>query len=255
VTEIAEQECDYRPYRLENESKEDYRRALGAAVPTGPFAVDLVPDLRALSEFVTTLTTARLTNLDRDALEVEYRKGIWDDAWDGFFYYPALLISHVLAYDARLTDVGEFAGSLPIFELMCERVESEAKLSRLEARGTVRLLLKDVGLDPQQVTKDAAILAVDRFLEHALRVRRVPDANQVKSRVLQALRETTLEGPRVRIPKRSSAASRCGVSASHALIRGRGGRRPRADARARIIRGRRRDRVEPLQPTGPQRAL
>jgi hypothetical protein len=100
---------------LENESTEDYRRVLGAAAPAGPFAVDLVPDLRALSEFVTTLTSARLTNLDRDALEVEYRNGIWDDAWDGFFYYPALLISHVLAYDARLTEVGEFAGSLRFF--------------------------------------------------------------------------------------------------------------------------------------------
>jgi hypothetical protein len=100
---------------LENESTEDYRRVLGAAAPAGPFAGDLVPDLRALSEFVTTLTSARLTNLDRDALEVEYRNGIWDDAWDGFFYYPALLISHVLAYDARLTEVGEFAGSLRFF--------------------------------------------------------------------------------------------------------------------------------------------
>lgn len=35
----------------------------------------------------------------------------------------------------------------PIFELVCEHVEAEAKLTRLEARGTVRLLLKEVGLD------------------------------------------------------------------------------------------------------------
>jgi hypothetical protein len=115
LIKIAERECDYRPYRLEDESKEDYRRGLGAAAPAGPFAVDLVPDLRAFSEFVATLTSARLTNLDRDALEVEYRKGLWDDAWDGFFYYPALLISHVLAYDARLAEVGEFDGTLRYF--------------------------------------------------------------------------------------------------------------------------------------------
>src|SRR5262245_20700556 len=83
----------------------------------------------------------------------------------------------------------------PIFELLCEHVEREAKLSRLEARGTVRLLLKDVGLDAQQVTKGAALLAVDRFLEQALRVRRVADPEGVKAKVLQALRETTLEGP------------------------------------------------------------
>lgn len=115
VIEIAEREYDGRPYRFENESKDDYRRLLGTAAPAGPFAVDLVPDLHALSEFVTTLTSARLTNLDRDALEVEYREGIWDDAWDGFFYFPALLISHVLAYDVRLAEVGEFAGTLRFF--------------------------------------------------------------------------------------------------------------------------------------------
>ena len=115
VIKIAERECDSRPYRLENESKENYRKVLGNAAPTGPFAVDLVPDLGAFSEFVTTLTSARLTNLDRDVLEVEYRKGLRDDAWDGFFYYPALLISHVLAYDSRLVEVTDFAGSLRYF--------------------------------------------------------------------------------------------------------------------------------------------
>jgi hypothetical protein len=115
VIRTAERECDSRPFRLENESKEDYRKALGSAAPAGPFAVDLVPDLSALSAFITALTTARLTNLDRDALEVEYRKGLWDDAWDGFFYHPALLISHVLAYDAGLAEVAEFAGSLRHF--------------------------------------------------------------------------------------------------------------------------------------------
>src|SRR5262245_59932063 len=83
----------------------------------------------------------------------------------------------------------------PIFELMCEHVESEAKLSRLEARGTVRLMLKEVGLDAQEVSKGAAMLAVDRFLEQALRVRRVADPEQVKLRVLQAVRASTLEGP------------------------------------------------------------
>jgi len=115
VIKTSERECDYRPYRLGNESKEDYRRLLGAAAPVGPFAVDFVPDLRAFSEFVTALTSARLTNLDRDRLEVEYRKGLWDDAWDGFFYDPALLISHVLAYDAQLGEVVEFAGTLRYF--------------------------------------------------------------------------------------------------------------------------------------------
>lgn len=115
VIKIAERECDSRPYRWENESKDDYKKALGNAAPAGPFTVDLVPDLVAFSQFVTTLTNARLTNLDRDALEVQYRTGLWDDAWDGYFYYPAVLISHFLAYDPRLQEVPEFEGSLRFF--------------------------------------------------------------------------------------------------------------------------------------------
>lgn len=88
-----------------------------------------------------------------------------------------------------------------IFDLVCEQLEREAKLSRLEARGTLRLLLKEVGLDAQQVSKGAAMLAVDRFLERALRVRGVADAERVKDHVLQVLRETTLEGPLTEDPE------------------------------------------------------
>jgi hypothetical protein len=61
VIEIAGRECDARPYRLENESKEHCREVLGPYAPAGPLAVDLAPDLKAFSEFVTTLTIARLT--------------------------------------------------------------------------------------------------------------------------------------------------------------------------------------------------
>ena len=89
----------------------------------------------------------------------------------------------------------------PIFEFVCERVEAEAGLTRLEARGTIRLLLKEVGFDPRLVGKGAAILVVDRFLEQALRVRRVADAEKVTARVLQALRESTLEGPEGQDPE------------------------------------------------------
>ena len=115
VIQIANRECGVRPYRLEHESKEDYKKAIDAAAPAGPFAVDLVPDVNMFSEFVATLTRARLTNLDRDFLEVEYRKGLWDDAWDGFFYYPALLVSHVLSYNLCLAEVAEFAWDLRYF--------------------------------------------------------------------------------------------------------------------------------------------
>jgi hypothetical protein len=115
VEEITQREGIARPYRLEDETREDYRESLGPAAPKGPFAAEFVPTLEAFSGFVSTLTRARLTNLDRDILEVEYRKGIWDDAWDGFFYYAALQVSHHLAYEPRLARVPDFANDLRYF--------------------------------------------------------------------------------------------------------------------------------------------
>jgi len=82
-----------------------------------------------------------------------------------------------------------------VFDFLCEQVERHARLSRLEARGTVRLMLKAVGLDAATLGKGAAILTIDRFLDKELRVRGVADAEQVKSRVLQALRDSKLHDP------------------------------------------------------------
>ena len=96
----------------------------------------------------------------------------------------------------------------PIFEFVCERVESEAKLTRLEARGTVRLLLKEVGLDAQQVGKGPAMLAIDRFLEQALRVRRVAEPDKVKIGSCRHCGRARSRAPRAKTPRRSSAASR-----------------------------------------------
>jgi hypothetical protein len=115
ILEHSAREIKFRPYRLDSESTADYRAALGDAAPEGPFAVDIAPPFEHFAKFVVELTRARLTNLDRGDIEVTYRRGLWDDAWDGFFYYPALLLSHLLAYDKRLADVPEFSGELRYF--------------------------------------------------------------------------------------------------------------------------------------------
>jgi len=83
----------------------------------------------------------------------------------------------------------------PIFELVCDQLESQAGLSRLEARGTIRLLLKELGLDPQRLTKRAAVPAIERCLEQALRVRGLAAPAQATARVLQAVQESDLAGP------------------------------------------------------------
>lgn len=115
VTQVAEQNCKVRPYRLGNESTEEYRKILAENAPLGPFIVDMAPPLDAFSEFVCTLTKAWLTNLQRCDVEWSYRTGLWDDAWNGFFYDRALTVSLCLAFDYRLMSIDIFSHDLRFF--------------------------------------------------------------------------------------------------------------------------------------------
>lgn len=40
----------------------------------------------------------------------------------------------------------------PAFEWLCSELEQRTRFARIEARGTVRLVLKDAGLEPRSVT-------------------------------------------------------------------------------------------------------
>lgn len=116
ILDHSTSQIKFRPYRLHGESTAAYRESLGDAAPEGPFVVDLAPPLEEFANFVEKLTRARLMNVNRSEIEVEYRKGLWDDAWDGFFYYPALLLSHLLSYDERLLEAPEFSGDLLYYD-------------------------------------------------------------------------------------------------------------------------------------------
>lgn len=62
------------------------------------------------------------------------------------------------------------------FEWLCSELEARTSLSTLEARGTVRLVLKDVGLDPATVSAHQMHVVVLRLLAPALVKRKVEDA-------------------------------------------------------------------------------
>lgn len=115
VVEACNRSGGKRPYRQEHETTEQYRAMLGRDAPPGPFAADLVTDLSTFSDFARTLTEARFTNMNRDDLEATYRVGLWDDAWDGYFYLRALLISHDLSYDRRVAELPTYRGTLRFF--------------------------------------------------------------------------------------------------------------------------------------------
>jgi len=65
------------------------------------------------------------------------------------------------------------------FEWLCAELEARTPLSKLEARGTVRLVLKDVGLDPATVSAHQMSVVLQRLLGPALAKRKVERAEEL----------------------------------------------------------------------------
>ena len=65
------------------------------------------------------------------------------------------------------------------FEWLCDALESGTSLDRLEARGTVRLSLKEAGLAAASVTGKQLAVVVERVLPSELGARGIEDAEAV----------------------------------------------------------------------------
>ncbi|MDX1650545.1 MAG: hypothetical protein R3263_11900 [Myxococcota bacterium] len=66
--------------------------------------------------------------------------------------------------------------STALFDRLADRLEQRTGFTRLEARGTLRLALREAGLEPEKLTRDYARAVVDRMLPRELETRGVPDA-------------------------------------------------------------------------------
>ena len=65
----------------------------------------------------------------------------------------------------------------PVFEWACERLEQSSSMSRLQARGTMRILLNKVGLDSASLgVAQLRVIAV-RLLPKELRQRGLPNVD------------------------------------------------------------------------------
>ncbi len=73
------------------------------------------------------------------------------------------------------------------FEFLCERLEQASSLDRLAARGTVRLALKQAGLEPARVRSTELIVIVERVLPGELQSRGVEDAPELCRTLAEAL--------------------------------------------------------------------
>ena len=75
---------------------------------------------------------------------------------------------------------------------VCEKIEALSPLTRLEARGTVRLALKQAGFGAANVTAEQMRVVVERVLAEELRTRGVDDAEAICQTLVAGL--TKLEG-------------------------------------------------------------
>ena len=65
------------------------------------------------------------------------------------------------------------------FTVVCEKLESQTQLDRLQARGTIRLALKEAGLDPAAVTPRKMSVVLEKILPAQLRLRGIASPESI----------------------------------------------------------------------------
>jgi len=80
-------------------------------------------------------------------------------------------------------------GESTVFEWLSAALEQRAPLTRLEARGTVRLVLKGAGLEPASVRANQMQVVLERMMPAALTRRGVEDAEDLCRELATELRE------------------------------------------------------------------
>ena len=74
-----------------------------------------------------------------------------------------------------------------VFDFTCELLERETSLDRLEARGTVRIALKQAGLEARGVSRQQMIVIAQKLLPGELGGRGIADADRVCSELVAGL--------------------------------------------------------------------
>ena len=83
----------------------------------------------------------------------------------------------------------------PAFDFVCAQLEARTSLDRLEARGTIRLALKEAGLDARSVTPDQMGVVVDKVLPRELDTRGIADAPALCAELRRGLLRVERGGP------------------------------------------------------------
>lgn len=80
------------------------------------------------------------------------------------------------------------------FEYACTELEARTPLDRLASRGTVRIALKQAGLEARSVTPEQLAVVVQKILPSELTSRGVDTVEEVCQRILAGLRSVA-SGP------------------------------------------------------------
>lgn len=81
----------------------------------------------------------------------------------------------------------------PVFERAADELESLSRMSRLEARGTLRLALKEAGLIPKTVNAKSMLVVLERILPQLLTRRGVQGAGETCRTISMVVRGLTGE--------------------------------------------------------------
>lgn len=81
----------------------------------------------------------------------------------------------------------------PAFDWVCTELEQRTSLDRLEARGTVRLALKEAGLDSRSLTPEQLKVVLEKVMPRELESRGVEDAAGVCGALLPGLDRVAAE--------------------------------------------------------------
>ena len=76
-----------------------------------------------------------------------------------------------------------------IFEFVAEQLEERTELEKLEARGTVRIALKEAGLDARSVTKEQMAVMLQRTMPPELTSRGVESGDRICQGLASALKD------------------------------------------------------------------
>lgn len=77
-----------------------------------------------------------------------------------------------------------------IFELAAQELEQRTDLAKLEARGTVRLSLKQAGLDARTVNAEQMIVMLQKVMPEEMRSRGVEQPEQICEAIITALKSS-----------------------------------------------------------------